>query len=409
MSKTLSTLLGVDERDFSKLIQRVEQVTHHGGVDVRLTADIITKSREAVRQLGLDPQDSTYEEVYWALRSRALKSDEALREALDIPGSDTKKAFSPKKSAKGAQSIADKLNTLLIHERVISVQSAAVKKILTAVPPKKTMKLLGFRSISSVLRREDPRCLYTVALQLESESWKKQVYAQLKRLKAKDVMEQSPEIIALPESWTAKLEKTDFARVCLVASELGVVILLPTVPLSAPGTVFLTSAIALQAVETMVVESLPYRSKSLTIGLESLISEIAAGHISLLEKVHGMEPSWQAVYRLLSESERQLPEFEFVLQDLSWESSEMKLASLSSELDFWVGKHYLGYFTDGLPLSFHMIDVTVSEVLKKPWGEHVVSHMRGSLWNELQLAYLQHETFERAVVQQLTLAQQVVI
>lgn len=409
MSKTLSYLLGVDNQDFASFIHRVEQVTLNSGVDVRLTAEIITKSREAVKGLKLDPKDSTFEEVYWSLRSKALNDDEALRQSMNIASAKHDQTYSSTNTAKATSSIAKSLNTLLHHERVISVQPSAIKRILKAVPPKKTLKILSFRSISSVLRREDPRCLYALATQFESESWKKQVHAHLKRLNAKDVMEQSPEIIAMPKEWVEKLENNEFSKVCLTVPEIGIVLLLPSVPLSTGGTVLLTSAIALQAIQTMVVESLPYRSQALSTGLESLIPEIAVGHLNLLESIHGMQPSWQAVYRLLASQEKQLPEFEFVLQDLSWEATETKLSTLSSDLDYWVDKHYLGYVTKGLPLSFHVIDVCVSEVLQKTWGEHIVSHMRASLWNELQLRYLQHETFERAVVQQLTLAQELVL
>lgn len=409
MSRTLSKLLGVDASDFGAFIKRVEQITLHDGIDVRLTAEIITKSREAVRSLGLDPRDSTHEEVYWALRSKALLGDRALRQVMNIKQAQTDTILSSKDSAKGAEKIAKTMNSLLMHERVICVQSSAIKKILSAVPPKKTLKALHYRSISSVLRREDPRLLYALALQFEGDSWKNQTYAQLKRLKSKDVMEQSPEILALPQVWAEKLKNTEFRKVSVSVPEIGVVLLLPSVPLSTAGTVLLSSAIALQAAQTMIVESLPYRSQALTTGLESLIPEIAVGHIKLLDKIHGLQPNWQAVYRLLASQEKQLPEFEFVLQDLSWEATEVKLASVTNELDFWVDKQYLGYATSGLPLSFHLIDVTVSEVLQKDWGEHVVSHMRASLWNELQLCYLRHESFERAVIQQLTLAQDVVL
>lgn len=409
MSRTLSSLLGVEPRDFSSFISRLEHVTHNDGVDVRLTAEIITKSREAVRGLGLDPKDSTHEEVYAALRARVLSSDESLRKELKIAPATSGLLPSEKQAAEDTAKIATALSTLIQNDRVICIQPAAIKRILKAVPPKKTLKKLGFRSIASVLRREDPRAFYALAFLYESESWKNQVTAHLKRLHAKDVVEQSPEIVSLPKDWIKKLGDEEFRKVSLSVSEIGVVVILPSVPLSSPATVLLTCAVTLQSVQTMVVESLPYRSQALTTGIENLIPEIAAGHVKILEKIHGLQPSWHAVYRLFATHTKQIPEFEFVLQDLSWETTETRLASFCSDLDYWVDKHYLGYKTHDLPLSFHVIDIAVSEVLDKQWGEQIVSHMRASLWNELQLHYLKHEALERSVINQLTIAQEVVL
>ena len=235
--------------------------------------------------------------------------------------------------------------------------------------------------------------------------------ARLKRLQARDVHEYPVQVLSLPEVWLKKLADHSYDTVLQSVPETGTILLLPSIPLKKEGSVLLTVSLALQAAQKLSIESLRYRTKALSIGMESLLPDIAAGLLQELDPIHGMKPSWSSVYQLLAQqSKHRLPDFEFILGDLTWESTETRLASMSSEVDFWVGSHYLGYAQpEGLPISLHVVDVTASLVLKRGYGEHVVSHMRSSLWNEFQLRYLKHEALENAVISQLTVAQGIVL
>jgi hypothetical protein len=182
------------------------------------------------------------------------------------------------------------------------------------------------------------------------------------------------------------------------------------VPVTVAGSVLLTTCLVLQAGQRLAVESLPYRNKALTIGYEKLLPDIAAGLLEEMKPVHGLKPSWHAVYQLLAERGKEKnSEYEFMLGDLEWQTTETRLASLASELDFWVYSHYLGYVTEGRPVSFHIVDVTASLVLSKKYGSHIVSHMQHSLWNELQLRYLRQENIEKNIIMQLTMAQEIML
>ncbi len=218
-------------------------------------------------------------------------------------------------------------------------------------------------------------------------------------------------MLLLPEEWLKKLSDHSYDTILQSVAETGTILLLPSIPLKKRGSVLLTVSLVLQAAQRLSVESLRYRTRSLSVGMESLLPEIAAGLLSELDPIHGLTPSWASVYQLLAtQSKHRLPDFEFILSDLSWESTETRLASMSSELDFWVNSHYLGFSNDdGLPLSLHVVDVAASLVMKRSYGEHVVSHMRTSLWNEFQLRYLKHEALENAVVSQLTVAQGIIL
>jgi hypothetical protein len=402
MSKYIGQLLQADQRSLDSIINRLEHMSLQPGVDTRLTAEIITLSREKVRQLGLDPKESTNEEMYYGLLAKSHSDDQVLRKKLGITDSNT--VF------KSTSIIAETAQKLVKKDIVVSIQPPALKLLLKSVPPKRTLKLLHFRSIDSVLKRENPLALYALAKRVEDKSWHTQVQARIKRLSSWDVKESQVQIISLPEEWLDKLQKQPFENLIFPVAETGCILLLPTESFEIEGSVLLALSVILQASMKLSVESLPHRTKALSISYERALPHIASGSIELLDPIHGLQPSWHAVYQLLAEQKyKQVGEFEFVLGDLEWQSTETKLASIASELDFWVNTHYLGFPGSETPISMHLVDVVANFVLKRPYGNHITTHLKSSLWNELQLRYLRQEAFEKSVLSQLTLTQEIVL
>ncbi len=402
MSKYIGQLLQADQRSLDSIIQRLEMMALQPGIDAKLTAEIITSSREKVRQLGLDPTESTKQELYYGLLAKSQSDDLILRRKLGISQSES--------ASTAARIIAETAQRLVQKDTVVCMQPAAVKQILKSVPPKRTLKLLRFRSIDSVLKRENPLALYALAKKVEDKSWQTQVQARLKRLMQRDVKEAPVQIVLLPEEWLDKLHKQPFENLLFPVAETGCILLLPTESFAVGGSVLLALAVILQASMKLSVESLPYRTRALSISYERVLPDIASGALEKLDPIHGLQPSWHAVYQLLAEYQyKQLGDFEFVLGDLEWQSTETKLASLASELDFWVNTHYLGFAGGELPVSMHLVDVVASFVLKKPFGTQIISHLKASLWNEIQLRYLRQEAFEKSILSQLIVSPEIVL
>lgn len=76
MARFLQDLLGAKEPQFTTAVHNLERATGHAGVDVQLIGDIIARAHEVMRQLKLDPADTTIAELYAALQTHA--SDQAL-------------------------------------------------------------------------------------------------------------------------------------------------------------------------------------------------------------------------------------------------------------------------------------------------------------------------------------------
>ena len=396
MSRMLVDLLGLREQEFRKFIDRLERVCLNPSVDIRLSAEIVTKTREKIAGLGLDGADTTSKELFHALKHRLIVDDESLRTALKLTGKTPEKII---------KTIADSATKLSRNERALCLSQVGAKRVLSAVQPRKTLKALHLRSLDSVLKRADARLVYALATQLEDESWKSQVHAKIRRLPAKDIGWRTVEAVTLPSAWYEKChEKLAVRTLHLSSPDVGVVMLLPVSTMNKPGAATIAFGFVLQALQRLSIESLPYRRHGFVYGYHNALPEIILSQQPKLLSVHGIKPSWHLVHELLSKGhiEQGLPEMEFELQDLSWQSTEMKLASVSSAFDFWVDTHYLGVKSnEGKPISFHILDVAVWVIRGFEYGHQTAGHFEGSLWNELCLRYLQQDVLSKALQKQL--------
>lgn len=69
MGTTLEIIFGARGPHISLGFRQLETAAAHSGVDSRLIGDMIARSHEIMHQLGLDPRDSSAEELYYALSS----------------------------------------------------------------------------------------------------------------------------------------------------------------------------------------------------------------------------------------------------------------------------------------------------------------------------------------------------
>lgn len=397
MSKLIASLLGIDDLKFKGYIDRLEHVALRPGVDIRLTVDVITQVRNKVRALDLDVNDTTPKELFYALKHRLVADDKKLANKLGLEARAVE--ANTKKIALAASRVSGR-------EMSLSLTTAGTKRILKAVPPKKTLKVLKYRSLDSVLKRNDPRILYALACLIENDSWHAQVYAKIKRLDVRDVQWQPVSTLPVPASWYEKVYDVVSQKGAFVINEeAGVVCLLPVIDRNKHGSTVLLLGLALQAATHIATQSLPYKRQAMTHGFSNILSRIATADHPELSSIHGLNPSWRTVHELLGAGHVSLgvqePEFEPF--DLFWESTEAKLASLVESMDFWVGTHFVGAkAVRHNPVSLHVLDVATTCVGGLEFGGHPYAHMRTSLWNELQLRYLQEEVLAKSLIAQLS-------
>lgn len=79
MGRLLADLLGNNHPLFVRNMTRMEQATGHAGIDTRLIADITEKAHAVMREMGLDPVDTSARELYMSLISTVSRSGQAER------------------------------------------------------------------------------------------------------------------------------------------------------------------------------------------------------------------------------------------------------------------------------------------------------------------------------------------
>ena len=170
----LANLLGEPERKMRKVIAKLEDLSGYNSEDVRLMAQMQAELNAKIGSLGLDPSDTTGEELHEALKAKLAKDLSHLSRAWNLND-----------SADGHK-ITQVLESVSSKDEVLAIKCAAAKRLLKSLPPKKTVKLLGYRSLDSLLKREDTRYVLAEALQNESAQWNSKFAHKVRGLKASD-------------------------------------------------------------------------------------------------------------------------------------------------------------------------------------------------------------------------------
>ena len=395
MSRIVRELLHIHERDFTRYIHRLEQATMQAGIDIRLGLEIAQHYREKIHLLGINEQTATDEEVFFVLREKLVDNDRSFRDAYKL------KYSSPQLRARKLAILATKVSK---KDKVLSISAAGSKRILLAVPPRRTMKLLKSKSLVSLLKRDDPRILYAIARQVEDATWQTQVCAKIKRLQAKDFGWHPPEALAVSLQWYERIkESVDNHGLQIPCPEMGITVVLPVLHQTMDGIYIYAFGTVINMLQKFVSESIAYVQSGLNTGFQSALVAIAGSTHPIELTVHGIAPSWQVVYELIVKGHmrQHAEDFELVLGEMTWQSVEMKIASLLPEFDFWYDTHFIGKPTPSGTLSLHFLDVARNLILDVPFGSQTAHHLEGSLWNELHFRYLQHESLIAHLASQL--------
>ncbi|HSX18004.1 MAG TPA: hypothetical protein VLE51_01450 [Candidatus Saccharimonadales bacterium] len=194
MSKYFAKLLAEPEVKIAKTIAKMEEVCGYPSEDVRLVAENKQQLRIKVKQLSLDPDDTTDEELYYALITKYQDDSNRLNKALGVHA-DTD---FDERLAKARQLVSHCASS----DEMWVIKNSVVKTALVNNPPKQVSKRLHFRSAASMIKREDLAEIYLAAVYLESATWRKKVSQQLSKTSTADYELRSIKIVKLSfERW----------------------------------------------------------------------------------------------------------------------------------------------------------------------------------------------------------------
>lgn len=399
MTRYLSQALGAEEPHFSQSVAALEQASGLPSEDIRLSSEIVRRAQQKIAELGLDPKDTTPEELYGVLHERLRADDELVRTSLGIAS-----------DAKPETVVTTVCTFLASHkqpEDCFVLKTSVARRLLKKVPPRNVMKKLGYRSIDSLLKREHPALVYTAAYIIEGNQWHKKYRALYVKLRPSDF---EPRKISFHSPTSKHWQK--MARDYVAAAQhnifcfkdLGAIVMLP-IEVPVDGLAITQVLMALDMMNDIRAQSSFAKLQQVKPNFGDSMRRSTLSEPSTTAVLAGQPVSWRMIQRYYGRAgERSIAAFEPHLQteDLRWYDAEDILTELNQALGFWRHTQCLCVMGEHGPVSMNILDVALNYCNHLPFPDRVVRFFRDNLWHELMSRYLKQRNLEDALQQQLS-------
>lgn len=399
MSHILGELLGNTEPGFSMMVRRLEEASGRPSVDVRLAADILLCSKQKHQQLKLDFKDTSGEELYESLSILIAKHDQLLNQALGTP------------RHAGANDVIEAVQQAIkkkaMPKRCWAIKDTIVRRLLKSLPPKNIMRQLGYRSVDSMLKRENPAELLAATMFLESDIWRSKFVSKYKALHSSDFESREIEVLLLlQKKWgeSATSFATSHRRNMIVLKELGVVAFLPVNAQSLAGLGMALLAQALYFIEQIMIFSLYCKMYQVKANFGTLLARGVSKDAYSDINLEGNVISWSVLKRHLADrptTVSELLEPHVQVSDLAWSPVSELIGAFAPGMDFWKGTEYLGAASADGVVSYNVLDVCLNYCNNVPYHKRIVFFMRESLRDQLYTRYLAQPNLEQMVLERL--------
>lgn len=401
MCKLIAELVGTDKRILREIVNRLEQASGAPGIDLRLTGEIYGSLHMKMRELGLDPNDTTPHELYQALLNLASLHDKFLARRIGISNNQDPEII--------LSTVAKAVNEMNIQKQSWALKHVTAKRLLKAMPPKTLMKLLHYRSVDSMLKREPTAMLLTAARHIEPAVWQEKFTQSYKRLKSNDFKTQEIEVMYMDsKGWKQVGIAFSQHRIAAIVHtpEIAAILMLPLSTRSFHGLTLASLLIVIHYIN----EIRAYGSfinfhhmrgdfgKFLMLTLHSPKTEHA--------RLAGQPIHWRIIQRHygadLAVNHPEIFKPHIQPEDLSYRKAEAILYRLEPALHFWNNMDYVGLpQLMGKPISFSLTDVALNLLNRIPYDNRTTIHLQDSLWNELYIRYMSCSSLERQLLRQL--------
>lgn len=400
MTRFLSQTLGAEEPAFGLAVQDLERASGHQSTDIRLTTEIMHGVQEKMRQLGLDPQDTTGPELYQALQERLRQDEKHLRDVLSLD-----EQASPSEVLSRLQQFLEKHE---IAKGCFALKLSVAKRLLKKTPPKKAMKQLGYRSVDSMLKHEPVAHIYAAALMIESPQWQQTYREQYTHLNPSDFESRKMAVLFPKAKKWEKLAKEYVDQVkhnivCL--KELGVIVLLPH-ETEMPGLALTTFLLVFNDMNTIRAHSSFTKLQQVKYNFGETVKNAVEHDPYTSAELAGQPVPWRLIQRFYGRHQHAYhPDiFEPHVQpeDLAWFDAERLLKDFKPALGFWEGTGALSFLYNGEPVSLNVLDVALGHCNQLKFADRIIHFARENIWHELMMRYLNQENLEQAISQQLS-------
>lgn len=393
MSKTISLLCGKAEPIAAQVIEELEKICGFPSEDVRLLGENSHKAARKLSDLGLDPHDTTAEELYWAL---AAKFDKDSRHFGQTLGLDKMEG-----SIKKLDAIVGFVEHAGMFEHLWALKPSAAKKLLRSDPPKNLMKLLNYRSIDSMLKRENVDELFAALPYAESKTWLIRQQRQKAKLTAADFDSKPVKVMLMPAKRWIKLSGSvpPVSR----TADTGAVAVWPSANFSWKAGLALT-AIIMKELEELKIQSNLLKLHQVNSRLSEIIHKDKRSVRDMFYVGGHQIVSWKALHyhfagRPADEHPAELgPHLQ--PEDLHHHRAGLALAQIAPYCSWWKEAHLL-HLHDDQPVSMNILDVALNKLAGRSFAERLLKHAQSELWDELMRRYMKFPSLSSRLLSQL--------
>ncbi|HEY4964385.1 MAG TPA: hypothetical protein VIH90_06875 [Candidatus Saccharimonadales bacterium] len=386
MSRFLSQALAADEPHFSRGISELEKANGAPRHDIRLVSDISLKLKRSIEYLGLDPNDTTNEELYHALNEKLKTDDNKLLKELR-----TLAAKNVNLEANLSDGIKQLLDLMDIKQQVFSLKSSSFKKILKSTPPKKVMKSLGYRSLDSLTKHESPALIVLAINKFETKTYVRSYYQKYLKLKSTDFETKKLSVVEPKSSKWAEILKSiklSTGYIHISCYELGSLIVLPEVNLPKKGQLTANLVQILSELSKIASTSNYLKLNQVTADFGLKVYDVAEHEPFVSLSILSKPIPWHLAQSVIATRIEDIDLPQFSGDELGFSKLLDKLGDVVSDLKFWQSTEYLALVSKGDTISLNILDVADNLSNELSYQTRRLTNFRNSLWQELMGRYI---------------------
>ncbi|MEX0748712.1 MAG: hypothetical protein WD467_03655 [Candidatus Saccharimonadales bacterium] len=398
----LSRLLLAKQPMFDRTITQLEAQTHNRSIDAALVAELLHTAHAKMRVLKLDPADTTGPELYRTLVNTVATHDEHLaRELGGVNTSDIREMV---------PLIVKRIEQLDIPRDGWFLKHEVAEQMLLRMPPKTIMAKLGYTSAKQMMKEENLYEIYGALRFAEKADWLNEYNQQYETLTASDFEPRRIEVVQFDaDKWgdiashfiEKKLHNITHLK------ELGVIMTMPVLgsqPM--PGITLKVMPLILHYFNEIRLYSAFFKLMREKKNFGEIFVNTLIADPSPVEVTQGEFIHWRVIQRyfgkLKDEYHPEMFEPHVQPEDLHWRKAEDILYEVDPELEFWRELDYVGLFmNDDEPVTFNLMDVSLSYSNQLEFEDRYLYHFRESLWNEVFVRYLGQKNLEDRILKRL--------
>lgn len=380
MSSLIADILQAQQPEFSQRIEKLEKLAGRPGSDIKLSLKLKNSWPKAIKKLGLDPGDTSGEEFYEALKRKLHKDNERIAEMIGVKDGDTSEAVIKKTT--------DYINKKIKMPDVWQLKGTFLRRIIRKHPPKILMKAVGYRSVDSILKREQLAEVIALGRTLDHK-WYEKISEEYKRCEPTDIEQKKVKVIAVAQKRLGRINKTIQMSEGQVTgvNELGSIVIIP------PQNRFAADVIASVVVLIEALREIKLTGsllKFLTVRKDfgKIASTLIKNGSRSSEKI--LPVSWGAICHYAYRNNI-TPEFvqpHITQEDLDIVPTVTDFCIAFPELNFWYGFDNSALMSPKGPVSCNLVDTVLNTCNNLHFDNRTHDYSRRSLEDELYGTYL---------------------